>query len=326
MKSPATTPTSSRRKAQDWPYPRHGDFVLALRSASSAWFKSKGFPSHYRMPYCLDRLENWRNNIILPEVSAHITEVKDTCESKRKPFPLHKYAHHGLSSQAMLFNLIGPLVTRNDLSPLTELLKSKGISVTLADSQFEYEDRSVFNEDRGQPTSIDLVLFDKDEKPKVFIECKLVEAEFGGCSVFKKGDCSGRNPAHDLQECFLHFIGRTYWNLIEKYGFKPKLENEKVCVLVNYYQFFRELLLSLEKDGVFVLLYDERSPVFRHTTNGKERGLMPLLMEFVPDGYKERVVLVTVQEVVQRIAISGNHNDWIHEFEFKYGLRYPLTT
>jgi hypothetical protein len=27
-------------------------------------------------------------------------------------FPLHKYIQHGLNSQALLFNLIGPLLTR----------------------------------------------------------------------------------------------------------------------------------------------------------------------------------------------------------------------
>lgn len=61
----------------------------------------------------------------------------------------------------------------------------------LKKAQFEYEDRTVFNEDTGLPTSIDLVLFDTENRPKIFIESKLVEAEFGGCSVFKKGDCWG---------------------------------------------------------------------------------------------------------------------------------------
>jgi hypothetical protein len=50
---------------------------------------------------------------------------------------------------------------------------------------------SPFNEDTGQPTLIDLVLFDKNTHPKIFMESKLVEAEFGGCSFFRKGDKKG---------------------------------------------------------------------------------------------------------------------------------------
>ena len=118
----------------------------------------------------------------------------------------------------------------------------------------------------------------------------------------------------------MHFIGRKYWSLIEKYGFNEKLKNEKICILVNYYQFFREILLSIDKDGYFVLLSDERSPVFNYQNGGKVRGLIPLLTEFVPDKYKDRIVLVTIQEIVHSIKSTGRHNDWINEFELKYGL------
>lgn len=312
---------NSRRKAKEWIYPRHTEFVSELRVSSADWFMKKGFPIHNKMPYCLDKLDNWRNNLVLSEVADYIENFKNNSKKNNKPFPLHRWAHHGLSSQAMVFNLIGPLITRSDFTPLTELLKAKGISIKILKAQFEYEDRNVFNEDTGQPTSIDLVLFDSKNNPNVFIESKLVEAEFGGCSVFKKGDCAGGNPINDLQRCFLHFIGRKYWDLIDKYGFKDKLKNEKICVLVNYYQFFREILFSLEKDGVFVLLFDERSPVFNYKSGDKVRGLIPLLIEFVPEKYRDRIILLTVQEIVNSISLSGKHNDWISEFEIKYGLK-----
>lgn len=89
---------------------------------------------------------------------------------------------------------------------------------------------------------------------------------------------------------------------------------------MNYYQFFREILLSIDKDGFFVLLSDERSPVFNYKHGTKIRGLIPLLIEFVPEKYKERVVLITVQEIADSIRKSGKHDDWINEFEIKYGL------
>ncbi|MHA1137260.1 MAG: PGN_0703 family putative restriction endonuclease, partial [Candidatus Thorarchaeota archaeon] len=46
-------------------------------------------------------------------------------------------------------------------------------------AEFEYDDRTVFNEDSGQPTSIDLVV--TGENKGIFVEAKLVEREFGGC-------------------------------------------------------------------------------------------------------------------------------------------------
>lgn len=123
---------NSRQKAKDWKIPRHAEFETELRNSSSDWFAEKGFKVHYKMPYCLDSLDNWKNNIILSEVADYIENFKKESEKNNKPFPLHKYAHHGLSSQAMVFNLIGPLITRNDLHPLLDILKIKGIQETIS--------------------------------------------------------------------------------------------------------------------------------------------------------------------------------------------------
>ncbi len=100
----------------------------------------------------------------------------------------------------------------------------------------------------------------------------------------------------------MHFIGRKYWELIEKFGFNENLKNEKICIFINYYQFFREILLSLEKEGTFVLLHDKRSPVFHYKMNGKTKGLIPLLLDFVTEKYRDRIILITVQEVINSIA------------------------
>lgn len=273
------------------------------------------------MSYCLDRWDNWRRNIILPEVADYILQVKSECERLERPFPLHKYIHHGLSSQALVFNLIGPLVVRNDLGLLRLAVSKRGIEWPegRVSAQFEYEDRNVFNEDAGQPTSIDLVIKDAMERPKLFIESKLVEQEFGRCSVFSGGDCDGRNPCEDLSRCYLHHIGRRYWELLDKHHFTDSLKQEMQCILAFHYQFFRELVFSLEKGGNFLLLSDERSPVFHCKVRNIERGLMPLLLQFVPRSYRKRVGSVSVQELVQEIKQSGRHN-WIAEFEKKYGL------
>lgn len=297
-----------------------------MRQYASDWFAEKHFSTHSKMSYCLKDWSDWKNNIILEEVTSYIEMVKIDCESKGKPFPLHKYVHHGLSSQAMAFNLIGPLITRNDYEPLIQLLQQKNfINIHhIASAAFEYEDRLVFNEDSGQPTSIDIVLCDEKKKPIIFMESKLVEKEFGGCSIFASGDCNGENPVADKHRCYLHFIGRKYWQLMEKYGFTENLRQERQCIFATQYQFFREVLFSLEKGGIFILLSDERSPVFHCESNGTKKGLMPFLLTFVPQELKRRIASISVQELIRETKAVKNHNDWVGEFEHKYGLLYGV--
>jgi len=184
----------------------------------------------------------------------------------------------------------------------------------------EYEDRTVFNEDRGQPTSIDLVIGDPAKVGALFIESKLVETGFGGCSVFNQGDCDGSNPSQNLSRCYLHHIGRLYWSLLKEYKFLDgPLSQGSVCILGVHYQFFREVLVALKKNGYFILLSDSRSPTFYCSGPSGERGLMPLLISFVPEQFRKSIGHISIQDVVQAIKASGRH-DWIDEFKLKYGI------
>lgn len=306
---------SSRRRAQTWSYPRRIDFERYLRGVAAEWFRSKGYPTQNKYPFILANYADWRRNIILPEVAAFI-------EAQRQGFPLHKYIHHGLSSQAMLFNLVGSLIVRDDLLPLLQVFSDIGIQFPIGTitAQLEYENRAVFNEDSGQPTSIDLTLHDVQQQPFLFIESKLVERGFGGCSVFESGDCDGRNPAKDFSLCYLHHIGRKYWELLDKHGFLACYTGQNItCVLSTYYQFFREVIMALELGGAFVLLYDRRNPSFSTEGVHGKRGVLPFLLEFVPAQLCDRVGVIDVQSVVAKIKATGRH-EWIDEFERKYGL------
>ena len=201
-------------------------------------------------------------------------------------------------------------------------MEAKGISSAsrINGGYFEYEDRSVFNEDTGQPTSVDVVLEDASGNPIVFIESKLAEQEFSGCSVFSNGDCEGRNPVGREETCYLHFIGRRYWKLMTKYGITEGLINERQCLFSAHYQFFREVLLSLEKGGTFVLLSDERSPVFHCKSEKVQRGIMPFLTEFIPAQYRSRIASISIQELIGYLKTNEKHRDWLGEFELKYGM------
>jgi hypothetical protein len=312
---------SSRQKAQKWPYPRHGEYRDALRAVARAWFENRGCVVG-EADYILKSISQWPENIILPQVVQYVQAERARRKKAKIGFPLHRYIHHGLSSQAMLFNLVGPLILHADVQPLCQVLQNAGVPCPTGTLKMdiEREDRRVFNEDTGQPTSIDLVIEGLDSSP-IFIEAKLAEQEFGGCSVFEDGDCDGQNPASDHTLCYLHSIGRLYWERLAAYDFLPgAFQDSPVCLLAPYYQFFREVLFALVNGGCFVLLVDERNPVFYREGKPRVRGLMPFLLQFVPEQYRQRVQHITVQQVVATIEQSGRHADWIDEFKRKYGL------
>jgi len=312
---------SSRARAAEWPYRRYTKFRSTVASAASAWFAEHGLETNPRYPYILAARDRWPQNILVPEVVAFI-ESRAAAKKGVEAFPLHKYIHHGLSSQALLFNLMGPFVARGEVGPLAAVLSAKGIEVPAGGwtPEFEYGMRGVFNEDSGQPTSIDLALRAPAAEMSAFVECKFVEREFGQCSVFTGGDCDGRNPVADLGLCYLHHIGRRYWDVALEHGLLDgPLSIEALCPFAVHYQFFRELLLALEEGGVFVLLSDARSPVFFQDGPQGPRGLMPVVMSLLPEHVRRRVVLLTVQEVLEQIVDSPD-DAWVPELRRKYGL------
>ena len=317
--------SSSRSLAQKWSYIRHEEFVETLREAAEKWFNAHDKEIRGKMKYCLATHKMWAENIICREVEDYIRNEQEVNRGK-SPFILHKYVHHGLSSQAMAFNLLGPLVVRKDFAPLEAALAKIGIEWSEGENpeaRFEYDERNVFKEDVGQPTSIDFYLEGKGGK--LFIEVKLTEKEFGGCSIFAGGDCEGRNPYPDkLGSCYLHHIGRKYWIELKKHDFShARLLNGAICPFANYYQFFREVLFALHQKGTFVLLHDERNPAFlrRAATGEEEGGLWSFLYEAIPHSLRHRVGRLTIQSLVKEIEKSGRHNDWIGEFKEKYGLK-----
>lgn len=313
---------SSRSNALTWPYPRHRAFEALLRKSNADWFAERGYAVNERMPYLLSGWDQWPQNIIVPELVDHINTEKYERALRREGFPLHKYIHHGLSSQAMVINLVGPLIISGDLHPLQKAFEEAGIHWPqgMVSAKFEVEDRKVFNEDTGQPTSIDLMIQGQDARQTLYIESKLVEHEFGGCSVFTAGDCDGASPARNFSHCYLHHLGRQYWPLMEKYGFLEGLAGTSpICPFALYYQFFRELLFAVESGGDFVLLFDQRNPTFFCGDGPEQRGLMPFLTTFVPEGLKQRIHFISVQQVITAYKRSGEVN-WVEKFEKKYGI------
>ncbi len=230
-----------------------------------------------------------------------------------------------------MFNLVGPLIVRDDLAPLRVAMERAGIEWPggTARAGFEHSNWAMLNEDPSHPTSIDVVV--EGEGGSLYIESKMVERGFGGCSVFADGDCEGMNPFPDRPEaCYLHHIGRKYWTMMSEMGFgrgpggpgpASCLTTGPVCPFASYYQFYREVMFAIASGGRFVLLHDARNPAFLKSVPGQPpRGLWPFLVESIPSHLRDRVGRVTMQSVVDAIEESGRHDDWVADFRAKYGL------
>ena len=107
---------------------------------------------------------------------------------------------------------------------------------------------------------------------------------------------------------------------MEHHGIIESVRNDRQCIFIAHYQFFREVIFAIEKGGTFVLLSDERSPVFQYRSGDAVIGLMPFLSGLLPDNLKEKVVTISIQELVAAIEKCKMHHDWINEFKKKYAI------
>ena len=103
------------------------------------------------------------------------------------------------------------------------------------------------------------------------------------------------------------------------------LQRDTWCPFINHYQFYRELLLALQKGGYFVLLGDARSPVFVRQDRGVAKGTRSRLVALLSPRVRSSVAYLTVQQLVERAEQIGGH-DWTAAFRAKYVLRNESQT
>src|SRR5512133_2178787 len=109
---------TGRRAEGQWPYARHRDYQKKLQQVAAAWLKSKNINANEKYSYILADRGGWRDNVILPEVVDYLGAEQRRRAVQGEAGALHRYIHPGLSSQAMLCNLAGPLIAPRDLEPL----------------------------------------------------------------------------------------------------------------------------------------------------------------------------------------------------------------
>ncbi len=307
-----------------WSYPRYSNFREEQNRIASEYFKSKKVDRDEKYTFILKNRKEWtEHNIILPAVANYIINERQrriTSLSPSDPFPLHKYIHHGLSSQAMLFNLICHPVLDKNYAFFNDLFGFHDIMIdTSYTLKFEHSCRETFMEEQQQPTSFDFVVLDETKtKKNIFLEAKYVETEFGKCSTIENGECDGQNPISDPDLCYLTHKGRTYWDKMKKHHLDDYYMDSPICPLAIYYQFFREFLFALENNGYFVLLIDKRNPAFeKFGINGK-RGLIPTLFSRIPRRHQDQFKVIYIQDVLPVLEQHGY--TWVGEFRKKYGM------
>ena len=294
-------------------------FVDSRRRQAAKYFAGKGLSVNPRTAYMLDRHASWPSNIILPRAALFIQREIERRKALKQHFALHTFVHHGLSSQALLWNLLGPLVVDECWDLLTQILREAGIPLNgqVSGAEFEVENPEVLGERGGQPTSVDLGVCTSANE-QVFLESKFTEADFGDCSVFRDGDCDGRNPALDFDLCYLHRIGRKYWLLMKEHRLlHGSLRADSQCPFTNLYQAYRLVLYALEQEGHFLLLYDDRNPAFvTLDRQGRQRGLFLRVLKSLPEHARARCHALSVQKVIG--ALEPHRLVWLEELKEKY--------
>lgn len=293
------------------------EYINLLRSKAKKYFVSRGYACE-DCGYILDNHSNWEKNIIEPEVAKYIHNqiVSRISEKNGNTFALHKYIHHGLSSQACLFNLLGPFVAKTDYRTIKEIVSLSGIMLKgeIKEIRFEHTDRKAFNEKQQQPTSIDIYI-ETEGGDKIIGEFKLSESEFGTCSVYEDGDCDGLNPKDNFELCYLHhFKEREYLDLMQDYGL---FWNSNSCQFTEFYQAYRLLLFALKLNGYFILIYDDRNNAFIYKENGKPRGKFIRFINVLPEDIRKRVFALSIQDILKYLDVSVKPA-WLEEFKEKY--------
>lgn len=296
----------------------YDNFRYDLENASATWFESKNFETMPDKPYILRKKTAWKNNLVLPEIYAYIMEKKD---QRVNPFPLHNFLHHGLSSQAMLFNLLTPLVQSQKLGILAEPFEEVGISCPdKMYGEFEYSDRLVFNEFQTQPTSLDFAILDEDKNPQILIEAKLVEKDFGMCTRLQRNKCSGLNPldGNGLERCYHVSIHREYWNvLFENYVLTGETIDGPTCPMAIFYQFYREVGFAVKINSKLVFLVDERNPYF---SPNNEWSLPNKLIKTLRRKIRKNIKIVTIQRIFKEVEKYCHGQSWAKSFGEKYNI------
>ena len=96
------------------------------------------------------------------------------------------------------------------------------------------------------------------------------------------------------------------------------------CPFATLYQLYRLILFALEKNGHFLLLYDERNPCYLVAQGNTRRGLFNVVYESLPPGVRRKCHALPVQRILP-ILKQHSELEWTGELERKYFQRQGKT-
>ena len=296
---------------------QYQQFLKQRRSQAAEYFAAKGHAVLPEQPHVLADPNDWRLNIIDQGVHPYIEAESAKRRAQGKGFARHGAVHSGVSSQALLFNLVGPLVVRKEYRAFDAILHAAGFLVggDVSRAEFEYEEPSIFHEyGGGQPTSVDLALW-TDSGDAVLIESKFTESGFGECSSKGRGGtCSGDNPLPDFSaNCYVSKQGRTCWEVFQRHHLPGVFDLEvPECPIAGQYQLYRLVGFALKKGAHFVLLYDGRNPTFVGPG-----GCYSGFLDDLKPAAKAKCHALTIQRAVQALE-RHQGAERVLEFRKKY--------
>ncbi len=219
-----------------------------------------------------------RNVLIPPDASD---QQREEIRSAIPEAEQHRWFASMASSQALCQSVFGSLKTMGKIEALVGILAEDGQPAFFASAneislpEFEHPVNTL-NEPR--PTSIDVFF---PGPPRVAVEVKFTEAEFGTCSrprltakdpTFARDFCNGTltHQQGRKDRCALTEQKIRYWQHVPLIFHWTADADAHPCPLARTYQLVRNLLaISVEHDGSLntdnahvLVIYDNRNPAF----------------------------------------------------------------
>jgi len=247
---------------------------------------------------------NYRNKEFLYEYILQIDKYKlniiekyrnDFFATKAKKIIFHKYFHHLNSSQAMCINFFYPLINKNLLELILNIMGIES-EIKYNSDEICFEKESELETNTGRRTNFDFYINLKS-RIKIYFEIKYTEIGFG-------------KAKHDHEH--INKFNNLYMPLLNNNPAIKKIYKSE-DIFLNNYQIMRNLI-HIDKDSYVIFIYPKENLSIRKTALSARE-------EIIENGWKNHLILFTWEDLIQQLKYSLNSKDLIdyyEEFSYKY--------
>jgi hypothetical protein len=229
----------------------------------------------------------------------------------------HRHARSGRSSQLLALALLGSCSVEDPslkwLARLLDLAKTRRLR-DISPFAFEYSLEPTDLGEHPRATTIDYIAQINDVT--VVVECKWSErGGLGGCSCLRENG----NPDPGNRCASRVETRHVYWQTAyHDFGLPAERDPRRPCSLSLAYQAVRTVaatrFLSGDKPALFLLVFDQNNPYFRHT--GAWPGWPVLLRQTVAAKHRcSRFAFRAIawQELIRRLPLPPHVRKWALE-------------